>query len=271
MPTVLITGCSSGFGLLTAKLFLQRGWKVIATMRNVRPDILPASENLTVLELDVTDTESIRTAVQKAGEIDVLVNNAGFGAGVPVELIELDTARQLFETNTLGTLSMMQAVLPQFRERRSGTIINITSSVTIKALPLVGTYAASKTAVNALTESLALEVSRFGVRVHLVLPGRSPETSFSGVASAHLRGLDNADYKSLIEGMIAEFRDSNGPVTYASEVAEAVWQAATEPNAPFKIPAGDDAKSWMAQANYAAQSKQKQLIDMKDLVCPHQS
>jgi len=248
MPTVLITGCSSGFGLETAKLFLERGWKVVATMRSPKADILPLSDNLTVLPLDVTDPASIASAIGKAGDIDVLVNNAGFGAAVPVELIDPDVARQLFETNTLGTLAMMQAVLPAFRERRGGTIINVTSTVTLKPLPLVSTYRASKAAVNALTESLAVEMEPFGVRVHIVLPGRSPETSFGANAMPHLRGLDNPDYKPMIEGMIANFRADAGPVTHASDVAEAVWRAATDPDAPLRIPAGEDAVQWMAFA-----------------------
>jgi NAD(P)-dependent dehydrogenase (short-subunit alcohol dehydrogenase family) len=248
MSTVLITGCSSGFGLETAKLFLEKGWNVVATMRNPRVDILPPSDNLTILPLDVTDPDSIFSAIEQAGQIDVLVNNAGFGAAVPIELIEPETARQLFETNTLGTLAMLQAVLPRFRERRSGTIINVTSSATLKPLPLVSVYRASKAAVNALTESLAVEMEPFGVRVHIVLPGRSPETSFGSNAMPHLRGLDNPDYKPLIEGMIANFRDDSGPVTHSTDVAAAVWRAATDPSAPLWIPAGEDAVQWMAQA-----------------------
>lgn len=248
MPTVLITGCSSGFGLETAKLFLEKGWKVVATMRQPRADILPASANLIVLPLDVTDPASIARALGQAGEIDVLVNNAGFGAAVPIELIEPDTARQLFETNMLGTLAMLQAILPRFRERRSGVVINVTSTVTLKPLPLVSVYRASKAAVNALTESLAVEMEQFGVRVHIVLPGRSPETNFGNNALPHLRGLDNPDYKPLIEGMIAGFRDNTGPVTHAADVAEAVWRAATDPHAPLRIPAGEDAVQWMAEA-----------------------
>jgi NAD(P)-dependent dehydrogenase (short-subunit alcohol dehydrogenase family) len=248
MPTVLVTGCSSGFGLETAKLFLEKGWNVIATMRQPRADLLPVSDNLTVLPLDVTDPDSIRKVVEHVGDLDVMVNNAGIGAAVPIELIEPDTARLLFETNTLGTLAMIQAVLPKFRERRSGTIINVTSSATLKPLPLIGVYRASKAAVNALTESLAVEMKPFGVRVHIVLPGRSPETSFGSNAMPHLRGLDNADYKPMIEGMIANFRDESGPVTHASDVAAAIWRAATDPSAPLKIAAGEDAVQWMAEA-----------------------
>jgi NAD(P)-dependent dehydrogenase (short-subunit alcohol dehydrogenase family) len=248
MPTVLITGCSSGFGLETAKFFLEKGWKVVATMRNPKPDLLPASDNLTVLSLDITDPASVVSAFDEAGDIDVLVNNAGFGAAVPIELIEPDTARQLFETNMLGTLATIQAVLPKFRERRSGTIINVTSTATLRPLPLVSVYRASKAAVNALTESLAVEVEPFGVRVHIVLPGRSPETSFGDNAMPHLRGLDNSDYKPLIEGMIAQFREDTGPVTHAVDVAKAVWRAATDPRAPLRIAAGEDAVQWMAEA-----------------------
>ena len=251
MPSVLITGCSSGFGLQTAKLFLENGWRVIATMRNLEPDILPTSDNFTVLPLDVTDVASIASiasAHELAGEIDVLVNNAGFGAAVPVELIEPETARQLFETNVLGTLAMVQAVLPRFRKRRSGTIINVSSSATLKPLPLVSVYRASKAAVNALTESLAVEMEPFGVRVHMVLPGRAPETRFGENAMPHLRGLDDPDYKPMIEGMIANFREVSGPVTHAGDVAQAVWHAATDPNAPLWIPAGEDAVQWMAEA-----------------------
>ena len=181
MPTVLITGCSSGFGLETAKLFLEKGWNVVATMRRPTPDILPVSDHLTILPLDVTDPNSIRKAFAQAGDIDVLVNNAGFGAAVPVELIEPETARTLFETNTLGTLATMQAILPGFRERRSGTIINVTSTVTLKPLPLVSVYRASKAAVNALTESLAVEMKPFDVRVQLGLdkPNHRAEATVS--------------------------------------------------------------------------------------------
>ena len=248
MPSVLITGCSSGFGLETARLFLDRGWSVVATMRNPQPDVLPTSERLRVAALDITDPRSIADALSDAGPIDVLVNNAGFGAPIPVELTPLETARALFETNTLGTLAMTQAVLPQFRERRAGVIINVTSTVTLKPLPLVGVYRASKAAVNAFTESLAAEVEPFGIRVCLVLPGRSPETRFSASAHKHLHGMDHPAYAPLFERVLARFQDTSGPITRAPDVAEAIWRAATNPKAPMRIAAGADAEEWMAEA-----------------------
>jgi len=244
MKTVLITGCSSGFGLEIARHFLDRDWRVLATMRTPHEDLLPASERLRILPLDVTDPDSIRQAIETAGPIDVLVNNAGFGAAAPVELTPMETARELFETNTFGTLALTQAVLPQFRERRSGVVVNVTSSVTLKALPLVGVYSASKAAVNAFTESLAIEVEPFGVRVHLVLPGRSPATRFGDNAQRH--GLDSASYAPMVQTVVAAMRDTSGPLTDAADVAEAVWRAATEPSAPMRIPAGADAEAWAA-------------------------
>lgn len=119
MPAILITGCSSGFGLETAKLFLEKGWDVIATMRTPDESLLPASGRLRVLALDVTVPDSISRLVKAAGEIDVLVNNAGFGAPSPVELTASQTAQALFQTNTIGTLAMIQAVAPQMRRRRA--------------------------------------------------------------------------------------------------------------------------------------------------------
>jgi NAD(P)-dependent dehydrogenase (short-subunit alcohol dehydrogenase family) len=248
MSKILITGCSSGFGLDTAKLFLERGWDVVATMRTPSTEVLPKSNRLHVLALDVTDADSVAKAVAEAGTLDVLVNNAGFGVPSPIELTDPKTARALFETNTLGTLAMVQAVLPSFRERRTGVIINVTSSVTLKVLPLIGLYRASKVAVNALTESLAMEVKPFGVRVHLVLPGRSPETKFGENALQHLRGRDNPDYASMIDQILSGMRNASGPVTHSSDVAEAIWRVVNDPSAPLRTAAGADAEAWFAEA-----------------------
>ena len=252
MSKILITGCSSGFGLDTAKFFLDRNWDVVATMRTPNADVLPKSGRLRILPLDVTEPESISQALTEAGQIDVLVNNAAFGLPSPVELADPETVSTLFETNVFGTLRMVQAVLPSFRERRAGVIINVTSSVTIKALPLIGLYRASKAAVDAFTESLALEVQPLGIRVHVVLPGRSPATKFGANAFPHLRGLDNPDYAPMIERVIAGIRDTSGPVTHANDVSEVIWRVATDSSAPLRVPAGADAVAWMAEARLRA-------------------
>lgn len=254
MKTVLITGTSSGFGLETARLFLARGWRVIATMRTPQLDLLPPSPRLQVLQLDVTDPHSISTAIAAAtatGQIDVLVNNAGFGAPAPFELTGMDLVQSLFATNTFGTIAVTQAVLPHMRERKSGAIINVTSSVTYKPLPLVGVYRAAKMAVNALSESLVSEVAPFGIRVHIVLPGSSGETSFRATARTGLRGIDSEVYGDFMQRTIARMAESTGEGTHPQDVAEAVWRAATDPAAPLRIPAGADALQWAAQATHA--------------------
>ena len=244
MKTILITGCSSGFGLEIARYFLDRDWKVIATMRTPREDVLPRSEHLRVLALDVTDPESIRQALNAAGPIDVLVNNAGIGVLSALEGISMDAAREVFETNTLGTMAMTQAVLPQFRQRKAGVIVNVTSSVTLKPLTLLSVYTASKAAVNAFTESLALELAPFNIRVNLVLPGRAPETRFGENAQPRMQGGIPEAYGDLAQRVFAQWAQSS-EVTCAVDVAEAVWRAANDPSCPMRMPAGTDAVAWM--------------------------
>src|SRR5690242_13686777 len=137
MKTVLITGCSSGYGLETARRFLAEGWNVVATMRTPREDVLPRAERLRVLALDVTRPASIAAALEASGPLDVLVNNAGIGLFGAFEATPLTTVREVFETNTFGVMAMTQAVLPQLRRRRAGVVVNVTSSATLAPMPLV--------------------------------------------------------------------------------------------------------------------------------------
>jgi len=241
MNTVLITGCSSGFGLDTARYFLDRDWTVIATMRNPRDDLLPPTDRLRVLPLDVTDADSIAQAVEAAGPIDVLVNNAGVGQMGPLEGVAMAQIRELFETNTLGTIAMTQAVLPQLREQRSGVVVNVTSGVTFQPLPLMSIYTASKAAVNAFTESVALELEPFGVRARIVIPGYSPETPFADNARSRMGMNIPEPYRAVAAQMFGRPQESGGMFTRSRDVSEAVWRAATDPACPMRLPAGSDA------------------------------
>jgi NAD(P)-dependent dehydrogenase (short-subunit alcohol dehydrogenase family) len=243
MKTVLITGCSSGFGLETARYFLDHDWKVVATMRTPRADVLPRSERLRVLALDVTDPDNIHRVVDAVGSIDVLVNNAGIGWLNALEGTPISIAREIFETNTLGTMAMTQAVLPQFRQRKSGIIVNVTSAVTLRPLALLSVYTASKAAVNAFTESLALELQQFNVRVRLVIPGRAPETRFGENAQSRIQaqgGFPDA-YTGLVQSVFARWEQESSMVTRSLDVAEAVWRAVSDPSCPVRIAAGADA------------------------------
>ncbi|MCU6677334.1 SDR family oxidoreductase [Leclercia tamurae] len=241
MKTVMITGCSSGFGLETARYFLEQGWKVIATMRTPQEGLLPQSDRLRLLALDVTSQQSIDRAISDAGDIDVLVNNAGIGMLNALEGVSPEAVREIFATNTLGTIAMTQAVLPQFRQRRAGAIVNVTSAVTLKPLPLLAVYTASKAAVNAFTESLALELAPFNIRVGLVLPGRSPATRF-GENAQRIMGEIPAEYAVFSQQIFHGMQDERAKVTRPEDVAQAVWQMATDPDTPIRLPAGEDAR-----------------------------
>jgi len=240
MKTVLITGCSSGYGLEAARHFHAQGWNVIATMRTPSAEALPRSERLRVLALDVTQPDSIAHAIEAAGPIDVLVNNAGVGLFGAFEVTPMATVREVFETNTLGTMAMTQAVLPQFRARKAGLVINVTSTVTLAPMPLVAAYTASKSAIEGFTESLAFELEPFKVRVKLVEPGYGPGTRFTANGAERMQGLIPEAYAPFAQAVFATL-GSPAAVTTAADVAQAVWRAANDPAPTLRYPAGADA------------------------------
>ncbi len=238
MKTVLITGCSSGFGRETATYFLDRGWRVIATMRNPQEGILPRSEALEILPLDVTKPESIAELARAVGRIDALVNNAGQGMIGVLEATDIDVVRSLFEINTIGTMAVCKALLPQLRESGDGVIVNVSSSTTFVPLPMLSVYTATKAAIEAFTRSLALELQAVGVRARLVMPGRSPETGFRNNA-LRISEMPEA-YGDFAKTVFAQM-SNDGEITLATDVAEAIWRAVTDPNAPMDAPTGADA------------------------------
>lgn len=246
MKTVLITGCSSGYGLETARHFHAQGWNVIATMRTPREGVLPRAERLRVLPLDVTNPQSIAAALETSGPIDVLVNNAGVGLMGAFEATPMATVREVFETNTFGVMAMTQAVLPQFRARKAGLVVNVTSSVVLAPMPLVAVYCASKMAIEAFTASLALELEDFKVRVKLVEPGYGPTTRFTANGGPRMAGLVPEPYAPFAKRVFSFF-EQPGAVTRESDVAEGVWRAANDTTEQLRFPAGPDAVA-LAQA-----------------------
>jgi NAD(P)-dependent dehydrogenase (short-subunit alcohol dehydrogenase family) len=240
MKTVLITGTSSGYGLETARYFHEQGWNVVATMRTPREDVLPRSKRVRVLALDVTKPESIAAALKAAGPIDVLVNNAGIGVVGAFEATPMATTRDVFETNTFGVMAMTQAVLPQFRARRSGVVVNVTSSVALAPMPLASVYTASKVAIEGFTASLALELASFGVRVKLVEPGYAPTTRFTVNGGSRMQGLIPEAYAPFAQPIFAAFAQQQ-VVTTELDVAEVVWRAANDETGQLRFPAGADA------------------------------
>lgn len=240
MKTILITGTSSGYGLETARHFLARNWTVIATMRMPRADILPPSPNLRILPLDVTDATSIAAAIDAAGPIDALVNNAGIGVVGAFEATPIAHIRKVFEANTFGTMAMVQAVIPQMRTRRSGVIVNVTSSVALAPMPLAAAYTASKQAIEGFTGSLAHELAHFGIRAKLVEPGYAPTTRFTKNTSVKVEDLIPEAYADFAAPIFAQFAKP-ALTTKETDVAEAVWAAVHDTSGTLRFPAGQDA------------------------------
>jgi NAD(P)-dependent dehydrogenase (short-subunit alcohol dehydrogenase family) len=176
---VLITGASSGIGQACARHLARRGYQVFGTSRRPQPG---AEESFEMIPMDVTDEDSVRqgvaTVLARAGRLDVVVNNAGFGFGGAVEDTSIDEAQELFETNFFGMLRVCRAVLPHMRERRAGTIVNISSLAGLIGQPFVGMYCATKFATEGVTEALRMEVRPFGIRVVMIEPGDT-QTAFT--------------------------------------------------------------------------------------------
>ncbi|MBO0346234.1 SDR family oxidoreductase [Roseibium sp. CAU 1637] len=246
MKTVMITGCSSGFGLESARHFLAQGWSVVATMRKPDSSLLPTSDRLRIIQLDIANADSRARAVKEAGHLDALVNNAGVGFLSAFEGTSEETVRRIFETNTFGTFEMVRAVLPQMRAKRAGIIVNVSSSVTLKPLPLLPVYTASKAALNAFTECLALELAPLGIQARLVLPGQAPSTRFGANAMAQMAGAEAPpeDYVPFIEETMIGFREQiTQEPTKSEDVVKAIWRAVTDPSCPMTQAAGSDAEA----------------------------
>ncbi len=240
MPTILITGTSSGYGLEAARRFLAEGWNVVATMRTPDADVLPPSEKLRILPLDVTRAESIAAAVEAAGPVDALVNNAGIGVVGAFEATPMAHIRKIFDTNTFGVMAMCQAVIPQMRARRAGVIVNVTSTVTLAAMPLAAAYTASKQAIEGFTGSLAHELGHFGIRAKLVEPGYGPTTRFAQNTGVRIEDLIPAAYADFAAPIFAGFAHP-ALTTKETDVAEAVWAAVNDTTGRLHFPGGADA------------------------------
>src|SRR5262245_19476821 len=231
---VLITGAARGMGMATAQALANRGHSVIATDVSALSEL----EGTQTHVLDVTNDDSVARCLKEVGPLDAIVNNAGiFGLG-PVEGYPLDRFRQMFETNTLGALRLIQAVLPAWRKRGSGVIVNVSSINGRVSSPLRAAYSAFKFALEALTESLHLVVRHFGIRSVLIEPGNI-DTGIK--ASQPHQGP--ADYAGLWEQSAGVDTKMTGPSLPGPEVVGlAIARAIEDPKAPLRVPVGQDAE-----------------------------
>jgi NAD(P)-dependent dehydrogenase (short-subunit alcohol dehydrogenase family) len=253
MDIAVVTGTSTGIGYTTSLALARRGWRVFAGMRNLakagplRDAAAKETLPVEVIALDVTDPASVAAAfaaIAEAGPVDVLVNNAGIGGAAPLELTPEDEHRRMFETNYFGAVRCIQAVLPSMRERRRGTIVNITSMAGRWATPNQIPYSASKWALECLGEALAHEVRRFGVRVVNVEPGVIMTNIFENSAEA-TRYDKTSPYQQVMRrnGKVfaAGFRAGAQPEL----VADTIIQAITSPEYRLRWPVGPDAEGFM--------------------------
>jgi NAD(P)-dependent dehydrogenase (short-subunit alcohol dehydrogenase family) len=237
MVRVLVTGASKGIGRATVQELAARGHRVAATARNAQTlDDLPADIRLS---LDVTDQASVDRAVAAAGPVDVLISNAGETARGPVETTPVAEVNHLFQLNTLGALRVTQAVLPRMRARGGGRLLFVSSILGRLTIPLSGAYAASKWALEAIAETLAVEAGHFGIKVAVLEPG--------GVSSGALDRprtylADNDPYRPLA----AQLAGVRGNLITVQEVAAAIADTVEHPDPPFRIPVGAPAEKVLA-------------------------
>ncbi len=229
---------------------------------------LPESDRLRRLRLDVTDRGSIAEAIREGlaafDGLDVVVNNAGIGLFSAHEATPLQAIRDVFETNTFGVMAVTQAIIPHFRERRGGTIVNVTSSVGIAPMPLVSAYTASKLAVEGFTEALSYELSYFGVSAKLVEPGYGPTTSFSANSAERMAELVPEPYAPYAQQLLGGL--AGAASTTELDVARAVWLAATDGSTRLRYPAGPDAEALAAMRR--ALPGDDYLAEMRAVVGP---
>lgn len=276
--TILITGSSTGFGKLTAKLFQEKGWNVIATMRSPEKETeLTTLENVLVTRLDVTDmtsvSEAVEQGVEKFGTIDVLVNNAGYGGHAFLEQFSEKQIYSMFETNVFGVMKVCRAVLPHMRKQRSGVIINISSMAGYLGLPLSSTYCASKFAVEGLTEAMALEYKPFNIKVKAIAPG-AYGTNFVAATDNNLEQGDDeliplaqktaAHFAHLIEQM----QNQEGKPADPQEVADKIYECVTTETPVHNI-IGSDAE--MLFGMMTSMSRQDFIDQMEQMLTPKES
>jgi NAD(P)-dependent dehydrogenase (short-subunit alcohol dehydrogenase family) len=248
--TILITGASSGIGRACATYFQARGWNVVATMRSPRQETeLGRLERVLVTHLDVLDIDSIHAAVaagiERFGGIDVLLNNAGYGAYGPLEATPLASIRRQFDVNVIGVLATTQAVLPHFRRQRGGVIVNVSSIGGKITFPLGTLYHGTKFAVEGLSEALHYELEPLGVRVKIVEPGMV-STDFAGRSLEFNNDPALGEYQPLVQSLLAALGPMAEQASSAELVAAVIHEAATDGTQRLRYEAGPDAVQLLA-------------------------
>jgi NAD(P)-dependent dehydrogenase (short-subunit alcohol dehydrogenase family) len=244
--TIVITGASSGIGKATARLFADRAWNVVATMRNPAAEKdLRETPKLKLVALDVQDPVSVRAAVRASisafGKIDVWLNNAGYGAFGPLEAGTREQIQRQFDVNLFGLIACVQAIAPHFRANKAGVLVNVSSIGGLMTVPSYSVYNASKFAVEGLSEGLWYELGGFGVKVKLIEPG-AIKTDFGGRSMDAWDISNFPDYSAFMDKVKAARANFVKNSSTPELVADVIYQAATDPSDTLRYLAGPDAK-----------------------------
>lgn len=269
---IFITGASSGIGKATSLFFAQQGWNVIATMRNPEKETeLKNYPNILVTHLDVSDNQSIKTAIsegiEKFGKIDALVNNAGYGQQGLFEAISAEKIRAQFEVNVFGLMNVTHAILPHFRSRKQGTLVNVTSGAGRVTVPLISVYAASKFAVEGFSESLSYELESQNIKVKIIAPGYVVTPFYERAAVDYAFDPELGDYTAFQEDMNSLFSSFGEQKTAsANDVAETIYGAVTDESHTLRYIAGPDLEPLIALRN--SNSDQQYIETLRNQFMP---
>ena len=247
--TVLITGASTGIGRETAKYFQEKGWNVSATMRSPENEKeLIKLPNVICPKLDVTDEKSIALAIEntvdKFGNIDVVVNNAGYSLTGIFEAATIEQIQHQYDVNVFGVMNVVRSILPHFRKNKSGTIINVSSMVGKITVPLYSLYDSSKWAVSGFSEALQYELRTLNIKVKIIEPG-AVVTDFYNRSMDHTKNEKLTEYNKYISKIYAANDKFASRGNRPNKTAKVIYKAATSNNWKLYYPSGGDAKVFL--------------------------
>ncbi len=263
--TIVITGASSGIGKATAKYFAENGWNVAATMRKPENEQeLGKLENVKLYALDVTDRTQVESAIAQIksdfGQIDVLLNNAGYGLIGPIELADEEQIYKQFETNVFGCLRTIKAVLPTMKEQKKGLILNVTSIGGVITMPLASLYHGTKFAMEGISQSINYELNPLNIRVATIAPG-GVSTDFSGRSMDFTISADKSveGYEKIVEAMNNFLNRGEDRASTSEDIAKAIFEAANSETPKVRYILGSDA------AQYYGMHRQMEIEEVQNV------
>jgi NAD(P)-dependent dehydrogenase (short-subunit alcohol dehydrogenase family) len=271
--TVLVTGCSSGIGNSCARVFQREGWNVVVTLRKPQEAAeFRKLDRVFTAALDVTDPKGIEAAIKagldRFGDIDMVINNAGFGLYGVLESLSDSDIRRMFDTNLFGVMNVVRAILPHFRARKAGHIVNISSGGGLFSLPAMALYCSSKFAVEGFSEGIYHELAAVGISVKLIEPGGVLSTPFDQAALSRMaQAKPPSEYEPFLRGLAKNMEGMRQAAkATAADVAEAVFAAATDGTDRLRYVVTEDIKDLVRLRHEA--SEERYMAFVREYIAP---